>query len=122
MENNDCTINRSFIKEGSIEDRFYELVNERKKEIYEEYNGKVTIKLQSNEHEEDFEELNKDSSRKSQDNVHKSISEEHEENKLIKPQSNRYKKIQELKSQGYSIGQIARKLGISYQAVSKEWQ
>lgn len=114
VENNDVILNRSYIKKGSMEDRFYELVGERKKEISEEYNGKVIITLQRNEHEEKSEELN--------DNVQKNASENHEEQVPIKPQSNRYKKIQGLKSQGYSIGQIARKLGISYQAVSKEWQ
>ena len=33
----------------------------------------------------------------------------------------RYEKVQEMKRQGLSIGQIAKKLGLSYSAVSKLW-
>ena len=38
-----------------------------------------------------------------------------------KPKGAKKEKINELRKQGLSIGQVAKKLGLSYQAVSKEW-
>lgn len=52
---------------------------------------------------------------------YKSFSNVSPEKEVARPRGSKKDKIRELRAQGLTIGQVAKKLGLSYQVVSKEW-